>query len=95
MIEIQCEACGATVSVGVDMTALNITTLASIMPSGWGMTGIPGVTPTALLCSSCRKFVGGYTVASFVKVNTAWTVSGSAAAIALVSGTNESGTYPL
>jgi hypothetical protein len=88
MINVQCEACGNTIGVTIDAGSLQSVLLSSIMPPGWGVTGIPNVTPTALLCGNCRTFVGGYTVASFIKVNATWQASGSAAAIALVSGTN-------
>jgi hypothetical protein len=94
-ISIVCEACGANVVATLTPGMLHGTTAASLLPQGWGITGIPDVTPTALLCQNCRTYVGGYTVSSFVKVNTRFTTSGSASAIAMVSATNLTGSYPV
>jgi len=92
-INIQCEACGQVVASNINTNALKSTPVASILPVGWGITGVPDVTPTALLCGNCRTFIGGYTIASFMKVLNHANQSGSASAITLVSGTNASGSY--
>lgn len=94
-ISIVCEACGATVVATLTPGMLHGSTAASLLPHGWGITGIPDVTPTALLCQNCRTYVGGYTVSSLVKVNNTLVTSGSAAVITLVSGTNFTGSYPV
>jgi hypothetical protein len=93
--QVQCEGCSNNISVSISLSDLGLTSIAQLLPAGWGITGVPGVTPTKLLCGNCRAFVGGYTISSYLKIFNTATASGSVAAITLVSGTNTTGTYPV